>query len=95
MQDGWTPLHIAASINATTDIESFLAQGAKKDAEDNKGRTPLFIASEYAAIDAVRLLAERKAYVNAKEDEFGISPLHVAAWKGFDEIITGTFRKKC
>ncbi len=86
VQDGWTPLHVAASKGTRTDIEQLLAQGARKDAEDNKGRTPLFIAVEFGNSEAIQVLCERKADCTVKEDEHGMTPLHVASWKGLDSI---------
>ncbi len=86
IQDGWTPLHVAASKGARTDIEQLLTLGARKDAEDNKGRTPLFIAVEFGNSEAVQVLCERKADCTAKEDEHGMTPLHVASWKGLDAV---------
>ncbi len=86
IQDGWTPLHVAATRGTRTDIELLLAQGARKDAEDNKGRTPLFIAVEFGNSEAVQVLCERKADCTIKEDEHGMTPLHVASWKGLDTV---------
>ncbi len=86
IQDGWTPLHVAATRGTRTDIELLLAQGARKDAEDNKGRTPLFIAVEFCNNEAIQVLCERKADCTAKEDEHGMTPLHVASCKGLDTI---------
>ncbi len=86
VQDGWMPLHMAASKGTRTDIEQLLAQGARKDAEDNKGRTPLFIAVEFGNSEAARALCEAKADCTIKEDEHGMTPLHVASWKGLDSI---------
>ncbi len=62
---GWTPLHGAASRGADTIIRYLAEQGARLDAEDARGRTPLDIAeghvlyiSVYIRESSARLLRE-------------------------------------
>lgn len=85
--DKWSPLHIASSKSDITEMKRLLTAGAKINVEDAKGRTPLFIAAELGKTEAVRFLCQEKADVNAKEDEHGMFPLHVASWQGNEDIV--------
>ena len=43
--DGWTPLHDAASMGHKEIVELLLAKGANVNAKNNYGNTPLDLAS--------------------------------------------------
>ena len=61
--------------------------GAATDAANAYGRTPLLlVARESGKADIARLLLDRKADVDAK-DKFGDTPLTLAAWRGFREVV--------
>ena len=59
--DGSTPLHHAAARNSDTDaraIHTLVQHGAKLDAQDNQGFTPLHAALERTMADAARTLLD-------------------------------------
>jgi ankyrin repeat protein len=69
-----------AAENDLNAIEGMLAQGVYVDAKDPKknGMTPLMRAAEKDSIDAMKLLCEKGADVNA-QDNNGYTALHYAA----------------
>lgn len=67
MEDGQTPLHIAAIKNHKGIIEFLLANKADTEAQDINGSTPLHEACRYGNIDIVRMLLESKANVNSQD----------------------------
>lgn len=89
--NGRTLLHTAA-IEANVDaVRVLLSQGSAVDAQDNCGRTPLFLAiyEEILVVDrlpTLRLLLEGGANVHARDDRRE-TPLHMAAY-GEPEIVT-------
>jgi|EP00908_Phaeocystis_cordata_P007133 ankyrin repeat protein len=56
-EDGWRPLHWAASINAEDPIRLLLEHGADPNARTRRGETPLHWAAKNDAARAVRALA--------------------------------------
>ncbi|XP_013403524.1 inversin-like [Lingula anatina] len=67
-------------------VKLFLDSGAKVNAEDSFGRTPLYWAALNGHEDIVKLLLERGAVPNIT-DENGSAPLHRAAYKGHEDIV--------
>jgi ankyrin repeat protein len=59
--------------------ELLLAKGAEVNSKDKCGRTPLHLAAESADADIVKLLLDKGAKVDEKDDESGFTPLHHAA----------------
>jgi ankyrin repeat protein len=70
-----TPLHWAAEHGLYSIAEQLIANGARADAPDQFGRTPLHRAVAYA--DLVVLLLDSGAGANTA-DMFGRTPLHAA-----------------
>lgn len=58
------PLHIAAEVNAVAIIELLVGKGARLDARDQQGQTPLFHAAEHDAQDAAIALLKLKCDPN-------------------------------
>lgn len=86
-QTGGTVLHTAARKiglpggwrgDREECLRALMAHGAKLDATDNHGRTPLHDASLWNLLDVARILLEAGAEVNCA-DESGKTPLHLAA----------------
>ena len=102
--DGWTPLH-AAAAGANTSwsqkeadtlgrIRDLIAAGARLEARDRNGRTPLLWAAMQGysvGLDVrdgvVKALLEAGADVSTR-DALGRTPLHYAAEQGYDEIVS-------
>ncbi|KAF5602833.1 ankyrin unc44 [Fusarium subglutinans] len=79
---GWTPLHFACFHDQDEIVRLLLPEiplsGVEVDAEAENRRTPLHAASLVGSERVVKLLLERKADINAKDDE-GSTPLHLAS----------------
>ncbi|KAL0636586.1 hypothetical protein Q9L58_004431 [Maublancomyces gigas] len=85
-QEGMTPLHVAARMGFSEDIDQLLDAGALVDLPWNKhGQTALHLACHVSDVEfpeeTVAVLLARQAHVNAR-DKAGHTPLHVAAAYG-------------
>jgi len=60
----YTPLHVAASSHAEKTVRMLISKGAKMNATDEKGHTPLYYATEKEDIPIQQILisagAERR-----------------------------------
>ncbi|KAJ5657428.1 uncharacterized protein N7484_001077 [Penicillium longicatenatum] len=75
---GCTALHRAAQKGDSGVVEALLkADGAEKDAQNNDGETPLYIAAYCGNIDAVKILIEYQCSVTIPEKD-GWQPLTAA-----------------
>lgn len=84
---GWTPLHIAASNMALETIKKLLKHGARLDLKDKiAGRTPIWMALDRMHVDSVILLLTSESASHRKSG--GWTPLHRAAELGNMELIT-------
>jgi ankyrin repeat protein len=77
VKSNWA-LHCAAKDNDTESVIALLQAGAKADAKNEYGITPLRIAAGENAAEAIAILLQAGAKVNVK-DKYGITPLHDAA----------------
>ncbi|KAF9630482.1 hypothetical protein BFW01_g1044 [Lasiodiplodia theobromae] len=96
--DGLTAVHWAIrseteTIDAESDsgctaplLEKLIKHGGQKDAQDNKGRTPLYYASRYGKLDAVKLLLKERAKVDLRSRRYG-SALLAACYNHHEPII--------
>lgn len=64
LQNGYTPLHIAAKQNQVEVASVLLQNGASPNAESLQGITPLHLASQEGRPDMVALLISKQANVN-------------------------------
>jgi len=82
-------LHQACEGNDLAEIERLISEGADIDArshENDGGRVPLEDAIEYGHLEAVRLLLNQGAEVNAR-NRYGGTPLKLAAVMGYESIV--------
>jgi ankyrin repeat protein len=83
-----SPLHQAAMKGEKYKVIELLDKGAKVDAKDSHGRTPLFLAAEFGNLDTVQELLKRGADpTKGALLSHGDTPLHVAARNGLDKVI--------
>lgn len=74
-----TALHIAAAKNRKGAIVLLLKAGAKLEARNGRGETPLMLAVEATGDEAIPILLDAGANLEAR-DNSGNSPLMLAAW---------------
>ena len=66
-------------------MRELLARGAAVDTANNRGATPLFIASKVGHLEVVRELLARGAAVDTASDD-GATPLYIASQEGHFEV---------
>ena len=71
---GETALHIVVARRDTVWVNFLLVKGAKPDAADNRGTTPLMLATQLRFLDGARLLLAGGAQVDRANDQ-GETPL--------------------
>lgn len=64
LQNGYTPLHIAAKKNQMEIASTLLQYGAETNTLTKQGVTPLHVASQDGHSDMVALLLEKGAHLN-------------------------------
>jgi hypothetical protein len=67
-QDGWSPIHYAATGPQSTVVALLLDRGAPIDAKSPNGSTPLMMAARYGAEANVDLLLARGADAKRRND---------------------------
>jgi ankyrin repeat protein len=81
-------LHLASMDNDTLLLLQYLLnRGADMEIVNREGYTPLFNAIMEENREAVRLLIDNGANVNAKTLKYGSNPLHVAVLSDSPEIV--------
>lgn len=79
---GWTSLHFAADEQDAVAVGSLLAAGARVDAPDTQGNTPLWLAVfTYRGDGAVLSLLIKAGADPDKTNLHGASPRDVANWR--------------
>ncbi len=81
---GQAELHAAAGKGDIETVAALLASGVDVNAENDHGLTALCTAADRYNVEMVRLLLERGANPNAKDLEFGRTPLWLASRPGSD-----------
>lgn len=93
-QSGDTPLHLAARGHSPEIAVMLLARGADINAANERGETPLLVAVAAGTdADAAARRATVERLLNGKADlsrgdADGIRPLHAAAYRGREEVLT-------
>jgi len=82
-EDGWTPLHFAATEEIA---ELLINEGADVNAKNKWSGTPLQWTARGGHKEIVELLIAKGANVSAKNDEDG-TPLHLPADRGHTEVV--------
>jgi len=68
-------------------IEVMIESGlVSVEVKNNRGQTPLHVASDSGSIETAKLLIERGADVEAKSDAWGWTPLHYASGNDHVEV---------
>ena len=86
LQDGATPLHLAAVAGARATAALLLAAGAATDRADRDGQMPLHAAASAGDEGVCELLLSAGACPDAK-DLWGYDPLRWAALNGHAEVV--------
>ena len=72
---GWTALHLAAKKGDVSEVERLLAAGANANGRTMtslkfpRNSTPLMVATRYNHFDVMRLLLDRGADIEARNDD--------------------------
>lgn len=85
LSDGQTPLYAYVKSNACLLVKNLLAYGARADIESPTARSPLHWAQTGQM--ASLLIEQGNANVNAHNNNSGLTPLHVAATNGHNDVI--------
>eukprot|EP00854_Cymbomonas_tetramitiformis_P008468 gene8468-10062_t len=83
-QDGYTPLHCAASGGHEPAVRALLEGGISPDTGDKSGATALHIAMASGAAGVVKALLDHGASME-RVTKLGWTPLHSAAYWGQPE----------
>lgn len=85
-QQGWSPIHYAASGPGTRIVELLLERGATVDAEAPNGTTPLMLAAQHAPEATVNLLLRRGADTRRRTQR-GLQAIDFAELGGRDWLV--------
>ncbi|MEN8154770.1 MAG: ankyrin repeat domain-containing protein [Acidobacteriota bacterium] len=84
--NGTTPLHNAASSGNNDSAQSLIKKGADINALRDDGNSPLSLAVSRGKTKFVELLLNKGAKTGSKVKFMGVTPLHIAAIKGYGKI---------
>ena len=79
--EGFSPLHLAASLDKVEAVASLCRAGASVDVPGHLGSTPLHIAAANGSLRSAALLLDYNAAIDFK-DRHGDTPLHRACQAG-------------
>lgn len=79
-------LHVAAAKGDLAGLEAAIASGAEVDARDERGRTPLLVATVARQVEAVRALLDAEADVDLQDDQLD-NPFLYAGAEGLLDIL--------
>jgi ankyrin repeat protein/serine/threonine protein kinase len=84
---GTTPLHAAAKLGNADIVRLFVDMETNVDDVDSENSTALFIAISNGHVEVASLLLEAGTDFSIGNNATGMSPLHAASIKGFDDIV--------
>ncbi|URE35049.1 26S proteasome non-ATPase regulatory subunit [Musa troglodytarum] len=84
-EEGWAPIHSAASIGNAEIVEILLSRGGDANLTNDGGRTALHYAASKGWLKVAEVLITHGAKIN-KKDKVGCTPLHRAASTGKSEL---------
>eukprot|EP00899_Mesostigma_viride_P023200 jgi/Mesvir1/4064/Mv10509-RA.1 len=79
-------LHVAAMLGHFDTVQQLVSAGAKRNAKDKRGRTPLHMASLFGHLTVVEYLLSINARLRAKDKE-GCNLLFLAASAGHMQVV--------
>ena len=85
-QEGWSPVHYAATGPEVKLLRLLVERGAPLDARSPNGTTPLMMAARYGAADSVDYLLTRGADKSLKNDQ-GLDAAEFAKAGGKDFLV--------
>ncbi|KAI6235467.1 hypothetical protein M3Y95_00054700 [Aphelenchoides besseyi] len=85
--DGWTALLCAAHQGHADCVRLLLEANASIDQSDIMGWTSLMWACYKNRLEAVKVLLEYHAHVNIVGEEDGLTPLIIAAGRGYGDVV--------
>uniref|UniRef100_A0A7E4UPU9 KAP NTPase domain-containing protein n=1 Tax=Panagrellus redivivus TaxID=6233 RepID=A0A7E4UPU9_PANRE len=91
--EGWSALLNACHLGHTDVVKLLLEAGASVDQADLMGWTPILWATYKNRLAIVELLLEYKAHANIVGEEDGLTPLIVAAGRGYGDIVRKLLEK--
>src|SRR5262245_26656349 len=83
----------AAKKGDVTELKKLLDQGVKVDSTNKYGVTALGFACSKGHLDAVQLLVERGANVNAEDTFYNATPISWAIENGHNDIVKYLLQK--
>lgn len=83
---GQTALHIVTARRDLRWMSFLLGKGANPNVQDNRGRTPLMLASNLGFVDGVELLVSRKAHID-DSNATGETPLITAVHRNDPDMV--------
>ncbi len=86
-REGATPMYLASIRGSALMLDRLLKAGANPNETGPQGETPLMLASRAGNLDAMKVLLEHKADVNAKEELRGTTPLMWASSESHPEAV--------
>ena len=77
----------ASQRGNTEDVERFISEGADVNKKDNNGDSPIHLSALYGRTETVKLLLDRGATIDVKNNNAGNTPIHLASRYGYIETV--------
>jgi uncharacterized protein len=83
----------AVKSGNVSDVNAAINSGTDINTKDSEGLTLLMLASQEGRVEVVRLLLEKGARVNVKEDGYGRTALILASRNGHTDVVKSLLEK--